>query len=116
MIEVTQAVDSGFTPENIADAEWLWTMLPTFTKWGGLKTYEKAAAIHAIQRFRQAAIAAQIERDADICAHWAEKYAAASETATVAKKRVEARDFESMGMACRFREHDIRNQLRNQKG
>ncbi len=49
-----------------------------------------------------------MERAADICAYWAEKYAAASDSAKVAKKRIEARDFESMGMACRLREHDIR--------
>jgi len=60
----------------------------------------------------QAAEQRGMERAADICAHWAEKYAAASDSAIVAKKRVEARDFESMGMACRFREHDIRQAIR----
>ena len=60
----------------------------------------------------QAAEQRGMERAADICAHWAEKYAAASDTAKVAKKRVEMRDFESMGMACRLREHDIRQAIR----
>ena len=44
----------------------------------------------------------------DVCGHWRERYAAASDEAKTAKKRVETRDFESMGMACLFRESDIR--------
>lgn len=69
---VTQEADSGFTPENIADAEWFWTMLPVFTKWGSLKTYEKAAAIHTVQRFRQAAEQRGAKREMERCLREAE--------------------------------------------
>jgi len=71
--EVTQEADSGFTQENIADAEWFWTMLPVFTKWGSLKTYEKAAAIHAVQRFRIAAEQRGMERERERCLREAER-------------------------------------------
>ena len=59
MVEVT---DSGFTPENLADAEWLWTNLPTFPRnWSTLPTHEKALVIHTVIRHREAA--AKTERD-----------------------------------------------------
>ena len=59
MVEVT---DSGFTPENIADAEWLWTNLPTFPRnWSTLPTHEKALIVHTAIRHREAA--AKAERD-----------------------------------------------------
>lgn len=59
MVEVT---DSGFAPENITDAEWLWTNLPTFPRnWSTLPTHEKALIIHTAIRYREAA--AKAERD-----------------------------------------------------
>lgn len=59
MVEVT---DSGFAPENIADAEWLWTNLPTFPRnWSTLPTHEKALIIHTAIRYRETA--AKAERD-----------------------------------------------------
>ena len=59
MIEVTV---SGFTPENIADAEWLWTNLPTFPRnWSTLPTHEKALIVHTAIRHRIEA--AKAERD-----------------------------------------------------
>ena len=62
MVEVTQA-DSGFTAENIADAEWLWTNLPTFPRnWSTLPTHEKALIIHTAQRHRIAAEKAVLDR------------------------------------------------------
>ena len=54
---LTQA-DSGFTPENIADAEWLWANLPTFpTKFHDRPTYEKALICHTVDRFRRMVLA-----------------------------------------------------------
>lgn len=59
MVEVT---DSGFTPENIADAEWLWINLPTFPRnWSSLPTHEKALIVHTAARLRIEA--AKAERD-----------------------------------------------------
>lgn len=60
MVEVT---DSGFTPENIADAEWLWTNLPTFPRnWSTLPTHEKALIVHTAIRHREAAAKADRDR------------------------------------------------------
>jgi len=86
-----------------------------FRSVAGSRSSPEAAAAFVTEEVTKAIQAAEqrgMERAADICAYWAEKYAAASDTAKVAKKRVEARDFESMGMACRFREHDIRQAIR----
>lgn len=54
------------------------------------------------------AVQAGLDAGAEVCAHWAGRYAGASDEAKNAKKRVETRDFETMSMACRFREGDIR--------
>lgn len=66
------------------------------------------ALLPIITRERERAAMAALEAAGDVCAHWGERYAAASDEAKTAKKRVETRDFESMGMACLFRENDIR--------
>ena len=48
--------DSGFTPENIADAEWLWTnVVVDHRKFHTLPTHHKALLCHTAQRFRLAA-------------------------------------------------------------
>ena len=47
-----EPVDSGFTQENIEEAEVLWTNLPTHKNWGNLETHEKALAIAIIQRLK----------------------------------------------------------------
>jgi len=67
-------------------------------------TAEVARKDALIEKAAQAAI----DASAGVCAHWAERYAGASDEAKTAKKRVETRDFETMGMTCRFRETDIR--------
>jgi hypothetical protein len=54
--EDREAADSGFTPENIADAEWLWTnMAVDHRKFHTLPTHHKALLCHTAQRFRLAA-------------------------------------------------------------
>ena len=51
-----EAADSGFTPENIADAEWLWTnVVVDHRKFHTLPTHHKALLCHTAQRFRLAA-------------------------------------------------------------
>lgn len=50
--------DSGFTPENIAHAEWLWANLPVgATKFHDRPTHERALICHTIARFREASTA-----------------------------------------------------------
>ncbi len=61
-----EQVDSGFSPENLAEAEALWANLPVGNRsWTGLATHEKALVCHTVQRLRIAAEArgmAEIER------------------------------------------------------
>ena len=45
-------VDSGFTPENIADAEWLVANMPGNRKFHEMATYERALVCHTAARFR----------------------------------------------------------------
>lgn len=50
--------DSGFTPENIAHAEWLWANLPVgATKFHDRPTHERALVCHTVARFREASTA-----------------------------------------------------------
>lgn len=59
-IEATDA-DTGFTPQNIADAEWLWAHLPVGpTRFHDRPTHERALVCHTAQRFRQQAVAAEV--------------------------------------------------------
>lgn len=52
--EVTQEAiaDSGFTPENIADAEWLVANMPGIRRFHDMATYERAMICHTAARFR----------------------------------------------------------------
>lgn len=46
-------VNSGFTPENIADAEWLWSNINAdHRRFHDLPTHHKAMICHTAQRFR----------------------------------------------------------------
>lgn len=46
-------VNSGFTPENIADAEWLWSNINAdHRRFHNLPTHHKAMICHTAQRFR----------------------------------------------------------------
>jgi hypothetical protein len=55
-LTMVEQVDSGFTPENLAEAELLWANLPVGNRsWTGLATHEKALVCHTVQRLRIAA-------------------------------------------------------------
>ena len=56
--DVEREVDSGFTPENIADAEGLVANMPGIRRFHNMATYERAMACHTAARFRTAAISA----------------------------------------------------------
>ena len=56
--DVEREVDSGFTPENIADAEGLVANMPGLRRFHNMATYERAMACHTAARFRTAAISA----------------------------------------------------------
>lgn len=113
-------VNSGFTPENIADAEWLWSNINAdHRRFHNLPTHHKAMICHTAQRFRadritelEAVIAGLVDLLAkatadiaaaliiadkqDVVAAWCEKYVDAinkhdAEAAAVAKAK-ESRD------------------------
>lgn len=70
--EVTQ-VDGGFTPENIADAEWLVANMPGIRRFHDMATYERAMICHTAARFRAAAIASTRTVDTELlsaCSDW----------------------------------------------
>lgn len=50
-------VDSGFTPQNIVDAEWLVANMPGIRRFHDMATYEKAMICHTAARFRATALA-----------------------------------------------------------
>ena len=75
-------VNSGFTPENIADAEWLWSNINAdHRRFHDLPTHHKAMICHTAQRFRADRIGFLTER-ADALAlqadEWEGKYSIVS--------------------------------------
>ena len=62
-----KAADSGFTPENIADAEWLWMNVNVdHRKFHELPTHHKALLCHTAARHREAGRLAGMEEAAVI--------------------------------------------------
>jgi len=70
-------INSGFTPENIADAEWLWSNINAdHRRFHDLPTHHKAMICHTAQRFRadritqqEAVIAGLVEALEGLMAH-----------------------------------------------
>ena len=70
-----KAADSGFTPENIADAEWLWMNVNVdHRKFHELPTHHKALLCHTAARHHEAGrlagmeeAAVALEADAKLC-------------------------------------------------
>ncbi len=59
---MVEQVDSGFSSENLSEAEALWANLPVGNRsWTGLATHEKALVCHTVQRLRIAAEARGME-------------------------------------------------------
>ena len=53
-------LDSGFTPANIEDAEWLVANMPGSRRFHEMPTYERALICHTVARFRLRTAAALI--------------------------------------------------------
>lgn len=53
-------LDSGFTPANIEDAEWLVANMPGNRRFHEMQTYERALICHTVARFRLRTAAALI--------------------------------------------------------
>jgi hypothetical protein len=65
-------LDSGFTPANIEDAEWLVANMPGIRRFHEMPTYERALICHTVARFRlrtAAALIAAGDRLAGFAAH-----------------------------------------------